>query len=349
MLSRNLEKSLLRALTLASDRNHECVTLEHMLIALIEDQDAIAVFRACGVDIDKLGGELQQFLDQELGNLVVDRKEDPKPTASFQRVVQRAAIHVQSSGRQEVTGANVLVAMFSERESHALSYLQEQEMSRFDAVNYISHGIVKVPDPSEGLGAARSTIQIDNEHTRVTQWRLAPGEATGRHRHQYDYVIMPRSTGTLRLETSDGINEVKLVAGQSYFRNTGVEHDVINVSDHEFVFSVIDFKRQDPGNSQEQEPGYSEQYLDEIRARIKLSDVIGRRVRLVKKGSEYLGLCPFHTEKVPSFTVSEEKGFFHCFGCGAHGDVIGFVMRADDLSFSAAVERLANDAGLSGS
>ena len=150
MLSRNLENSLHRALALASDRKHEYATLEHLLMALTEDQDAIAVLRACGVDIDKLGGELQHYLEHELGNLVVDQTEDPKPTASFQRVVQRAAIHVQSSGRQEVTGANVLVAMFSERESHAVFYLQEQEMSRFDAVNYISHGIAKVPGQSEG-------------------------------------------------------------------------------------------------------------------------------------------------------------------------------------------------------
>ena len=88
---------------------------------------------------------------------------------------------------------------------------------------------------------------------------------------------------------------------------------------------------------------YLPQFLDDIRVRIKLSDVIGRRVRLVKKGSEYTGLCPFHNEKTPSFTVSEEKGFFHCFGCGAHGDVIGYVMRADSLSFPEAVERLAAD------
>ena len=149
MLSRNLEKSLHRALAQASDRNHEYATLEHLLMALTDDQDAIAVLRACGVDVDKLGDELRNYLDNELSNLTVNHREDPKPTASFQRVVQRAAIHVQSSGRQEVTGANVLVAMFSERESHAVYYLQEQEMSRFDAVNYISHGIAKVPGRSE--------------------------------------------------------------------------------------------------------------------------------------------------------------------------------------------------------
>ena len=149
MLSRNLEKSLHRALSLANDRGHEYATLEHLLMALTEDQDAIAVLRACGVDVGRLGADLQTYLDTELSNLVAGNGEDPKPTASFQRVVQRAAIHVQSSGRQEVTGANVLVAMFSERESHAVHYLQEQDMSRFDAVNYISHGIAKVPGRSE--------------------------------------------------------------------------------------------------------------------------------------------------------------------------------------------------------
>ena len=149
MLSRNLERSLHRALTLAHDRNHEYATLEHLLMALTEDQDALAVLRACGIDVERLGAQLESYLDNELSNLEVGEDEDPKPTASFQRVVQRAAIHVQSSGRQEVTGANVLVAMFSERESHAVFYLQEQDMSRFDAVNYISHGIAKVPGRSD--------------------------------------------------------------------------------------------------------------------------------------------------------------------------------------------------------
>ena len=149
MLSRNLEQSLHQALAYASERNHEYATLEHLLLALTEDQDAVSVMRACGLDLDRLRKNLTDYLDNELSNLVVNRNEDPKPTASFQRVVQRAAIHVQSSGRQEVTGANVLVAVFSERESHGVYYLQEQEMSRFDAVNYISHGIAKVPGRSE--------------------------------------------------------------------------------------------------------------------------------------------------------------------------------------------------------
>jgi ATP-dependent Clp protease ATP-binding subunit ClpA len=148
-LSRNLEQSLHRALAHANERRHEYATLEHLLLALTEDQDAIAVLRACGVDIDKLRRDLGQYLDNELAGLVTSRGGEAKPTAGFQRVLQRAAIHVQSSGREEVTGANVLVAMFSERESHAVYFLQEQDMSRLDAVNYISHGVAKVPGRSE--------------------------------------------------------------------------------------------------------------------------------------------------------------------------------------------------------
>jgi ATP-dependent Clp protease ATP-binding subunit ClpA len=149
MLSRNLEKSLHRALALANERRHEYATLEHLLMSLTEDQDAIAVLRACGVEVEKLRRDLSGYIDNELQALISKRGEEAKPTAGFQRVVQRAVIHVQSSGRSEVTGANVLVALFSERESHAVYFLQEQDMSRFDAVNYISHGIAKVAGRSE--------------------------------------------------------------------------------------------------------------------------------------------------------------------------------------------------------
>ena len=145
MLSRNLEQTLHRALSLASERRHEYATLEHLLLGLVEDTDAATVLKACGVDLDKLRNDLTEFLDKDLAGLATDRPGDPKPTAGFQRVVQRAAIHVQSSGRDEVTGANVLVALFSERESHAVYFLQLQDMTRLDAVNFISHGIAKAP------------------------------------------------------------------------------------------------------------------------------------------------------------------------------------------------------------
>jgi ATP-dependent Clp protease ATP-binding subunit ClpA len=149
MLSRNLERAVRRALSIAATRQHEYATLEHLLYALTEDQDAVAVLRACAVELERLRATLMDFLDRELSGLVVDAPTEPKPTASFTRVMSRAAIHVQSAGRQEVTGANVLVAMFSERESHAVYFLQEQNMSRLDAVNYIAHGIAKKPGMSE--------------------------------------------------------------------------------------------------------------------------------------------------------------------------------------------------------
>ena len=159
MLSANLEQTLHRALAYANERRHEYATLEHLALALIEDPDAVAVLRACGVDLDRLRNDLNDYLDNELSNLITTQVGDAKPTAGFQRVLQRAAIHVQSSGREEVTGANVLVAMFSERESHAVYFLQEQEMTRLDAVNYISHGIAKVAGRSE----ARNVDGADEE------------------------------------------------------------------------------------------------------------------------------------------------------------------------------------------
>jgi ATP-dependent Clp protease ATP-binding subunit ClpA len=147
--SRNLEETLHRAVAFANQRKHEYATPEHLLLALVEDQDAAAVMNACDVDMGALKKSLVNYLDTELTSIVVDDGEDAKPTAGFQRVIQRAVIHVQSSGQEDVTGANVLVAIFSERESHAAYFLQEQEMSRYDAVNFISHGIAKKAGASE--------------------------------------------------------------------------------------------------------------------------------------------------------------------------------------------------------
>ncbi|MBO6949491.1 MAG: ATP-dependent Clp protease ATP-binding subunit ClpA [Rhodospirillales bacterium] len=164
MLSRNLEQTLHRALALAAERSHEYATLEHLLLSLTDDQDAIAVLRACGVDLEQLSMDVTNFIDDELDEIRNERVTEPKPTASFQRVVQRAVIHVQSSGREEVTGANVLVALFSERESHAVFFLQMHEMSRLDAVNYISHGIAKVPGFSEDRTVEGADEEADGEN-----------------------------------------------------------------------------------------------------------------------------------------------------------------------------------------
>ncbi|MDN3646923.1 ATP-dependent Clp protease ATP-binding subunit ClpA [Pontixanthobacter aestiaquae] len=141
--AQNLEKTLHNALANASDRRHEYATLEHLLLALIDDEDAAAVMKSCGVDLGELGEVVKTYLDQEYRSLKTEEESDPQPTAGFQRVIQRAILHVQSSGKDTVTGANVLVALFSERDSYAVYFLQQQDMSRLDAVSFISHGIGK--------------------------------------------------------------------------------------------------------------------------------------------------------------------------------------------------------------
>ena len=147
--SSTLEAAIHNALGHANQRKHELATLEHLLLALLDEPDAARVMKACGVEIEALRKTIVAFLDEELDALVSDIEgSEAAPTTGFQRVIQRAAIHVQSSGRSEVTGANVLVAIFAERESHAAYFLQEQDMTRYDAVNYISHGVAK--DPSYG-------------------------------------------------------------------------------------------------------------------------------------------------------------------------------------------------------
>ncbi|MSP20982.1 MAG: ATP-dependent Clp protease ATP-binding subunit ClpA [Alphaproteobacteria bacterium] len=174
--SSHLERSLHRALTLANERHHEYATLEHLLLALTEDQAALAVLNACNVEVDALRRELTTYLDEQVPNLVVDAVEEARPTAGFQRVIQRALIHVQSSGREEVTGANVLVAIFSERESHAVYFLQQQDMTRLDAVSYISHGIAKAPGAAEERRVRGATDEEQEEG--ATQSRKGPEALT---------------------------------------------------------------------------------------------------------------------------------------------------------------------------
>src|ERR671912_78199 len=159
--ARELEQTLHNALAEASRRRHEYATLEHLLIALIDDEHASKVMTACGVSRDELRASVKHYLDNELGALVADSGTDPTPTSGFQRVVQRAILHVQSSGRDEVTGANVLVALFSERESYAVYFLQQQDMSRLDAVTYISHGVGKGETPQETREVGASEEKSD--------------------------------------------------------------------------------------------------------------------------------------------------------------------------------------------
>ncbi len=164
--TKTLEEALHRALSVANDRKHELATLEHLLLALIDEQDAAQVMRACGVDLDELRAALTAYIDEQLINLVSDVEgNEATPTTGFHRVIQRAAAHVQSSGRSEVTGANILVAIFHERESYAVYFLQEQDMSRYDAKNFIAHGVAK--DPT--LNEARSVRGADDEDEETTE------------------------------------------------------------------------------------------------------------------------------------------------------------------------------------
>ena len=162
--STTLEQSIHRALALANARRHELATLEHLLLALIDEPDAARVMKACAVDLDELRKSLEDFIEDDLSTLVTDVDgSEAVPTAAFQRVIQRAAIHVQSSGRTEVTGANVLVAIFAERESNAAYFLQEQDMTRYDAVNFIAHGVAK--DPAFGESRPITGTSSKSEET----------------------------------------------------------------------------------------------------------------------------------------------------------------------------------------
>ncbi|WP_170365417.1 ATP-dependent Clp protease ATP-binding subunit ClpA [Ruegeria arenilitoris] len=178
--SSTLEQAIHAALAAANERRHEFATLEHLLLALLEEPDAVRVMKACSVDLDELRSSLVEFIDEDLSNLVTDIDgSEAVPTAAFQRVIQRAAIHVQSSGRTEVTGANVLVAIFAERESNAAYFLQEQDMTRYDAVNFIAHGVAKDPAFGENrpvTGADQGEEEAQNASGEADQKESALGK-----------------------------------------------------------------------------------------------------------------------------------------------------------------------------
>ena len=164
--SNSLERAIHSALALANERSHEFATLEHLLLSLMDEPDAQKVLKACDVDLSQLRSNLVAFIDGDLSSLIAEIEgSEAVPTAAFQRVVQRAAIHVQSSGRKEVTGANVLVAIFAERESNAAYFLQEQDMTRYDAVNFIAHGVAKDPSYEESRPVIGSNGKEDDPFT----------------------------------------------------------------------------------------------------------------------------------------------------------------------------------------
>src|SRR5690349_13917135 len=150
MIAQELEVSLHMAFVEARQKRHEFITVEHLLLALLDNPTAAEVLRACGANMDELRKNLTQHVSEQTPRIAADREVDTQPTLGFQRVIQRAILHVQSSGKKEVTGANVLVAIFGEKDSHAVYFLQQQGITRLDVVNYISHGITKTPQPAQG-------------------------------------------------------------------------------------------------------------------------------------------------------------------------------------------------------
>jgi ATP-dependent Clp protease ATP-binding subunit ClpA len=150
MIAQELEVSLHMAFVEARQKRHEFITVEHLLLALLDNPTAAEVLRACGANMDELRKNLTQHIAEQTPRIAAEREVDTQPTLGFQRVIQRAILHVQSSGKKEVTGANVLVAIFGEKDSHAVYFLQQQGIARLDVVNYISHGITKTPQAHQG-------------------------------------------------------------------------------------------------------------------------------------------------------------------------------------------------------
>ncbi|SDI93519.1 ATP-dependent Clp protease ATP-binding subunit ClpA [Aliiruegeria lutimaris] len=184
--SNTLEQAIHAALGFANARRHELATLEHLLLALIDEPDAAKVMQACDVDLEELRGKLTEFIEEDLSTLVTEVEgSEAVPTAAFQRVIQRAAIHVQSSGRTEVTGANVLVAIFAERESNAAYFLQEQDMTRYDAVNFIAHGVAKNP----GFGESRPVTGADMEEEASQHDTSSPDGGDGKESALSKYCV----------------------------------------------------------------------------------------------------------------------------------------------------------------
>jgi ATP-dependent Clp protease ATP-binding subunit ClpA len=160
MLDKELEQTLNDAFRQAREQRHEFMTVEHLLLSLLENKSAIGVLKACGANLNALHNELSIFINENSPILSNDDERETQPTLGFQRVLQRAVFHVQSSGRKEVTGANVLVAIFGERESHAAYFLSRQNIARLDVVNYISHGITKISEDDQEMG---DNISMDED------------------------------------------------------------------------------------------------------------------------------------------------------------------------------------------
>ena len=204
MIAQELEVSLHMAFVEARQKQHEFITVEHLLLAMLDNPSAAEVLKACGVDLDELRGVLSDFIQEHTPRLAPHSDADTQPTQGFQRVIQRAILHVQSSGKKEVTGANVLVAIFGEKESHAVYFLNQRGVTRLDVVNYIAHGITKTPQQKQdkqesegrrrqrqrGAGRARC-VHAEPERTRQGRQDRSSDRARARARARDPDAVPP--------------------------------------------------------------------------------------------------------------------------------------------------------------
>ena len=242
MLSRALEQTLNRAIEQATSSKHEMATLEHLLLSLTEDPDALPVLRGCGVNVDKLRDDILSFLQNDLSALVNQNGEEAVPSTAFQRVLQRAAIHVQSAGQDEVTGANILVALFSERESHAVYFLQTQDMSRFDAVNYISHGVGKNGEQMEFVGQSLEESNMGekdptalekfcvNLNLKAREGKIDPVIGRDKEIERAIQVLCRRTKNNPMFVGEPGVGKTAIAEGLAVRVNEGTVPDIIKGS-----------------------------------------------------------------------------------------------------------------------
>ena len=243
MLSRDLEVTLNSAFKRARELRHEYMTVEHLLLGLLDNASAVQVLNACGSDLSKLREELEQFVTQTTPALPEESERDTQPTLGFQRVLQRAVFHVQSSGKQEVTGANVLVAIFSEQESQAVYFLKQQEIARIDVVNYISHGIAKSEDTgvegeseadaqsNQNASSEERTSNLDgyctNLNKEVKKGRIDPLIGRDEELSRVIQTLSRRRKNNPLLVGEAGVGKTAIAEGLAYRIEEGQVPDVI--------------------------------------------------------------------------------------------------------------------------
>src|SRR6516164_7641136 len=234
MIAQELEVSLHMAFVEARQKQHEFITVEHLLLAMLDNPSAAEVLKACGVDLEELRGVLTDFINEHTPRLAPHSDADTQPTQGFQRVIQRAILHVQSSGKKEVTGANVLVAIFGEKESHAVYFLNQRGVTRLDVVNYIAHGITKSPQhkqdkssdsKEDGEGGSESQGALDaytiNLNTMAKQGKTDPLIGRAHELERVIQVLCRRRKNNPLLVGEAGVGKTAIAEGLARRVNDG--------------------------------------------------------------------------------------------------------------------------------